>query len=473
MKQILRNGFGLLILTVILTLFGAQASAADTETETADRNLLAAALSFSAYNDDFSKLARQQLTEGGWSFQSVEVKEKKAEGRFFLASHARPDGTPVYALVFPGTERSSDIKVDLRIRRVPFGGHNVREFDAVSKEGETLTSPLVHKGFNDYVEAALFTEKLDECGGRTAGEFIADILKENPQAHLLVTGHSLGGAAAVLAAARFSDLGAQPEQLEVVTFGAPAVGNEAFAERYRHRFTQDRIVMAGDPVHKSLQALSRNFVQFGTRSIWEQRYSERFEHEMGVYLDMAMHNYYDARGREADFAPLLMTPKPVTGGIYLARPCITLDFQTTRDEPYVRAAMHDTLLASYTPVTGAALHIPRQQIFDEAREQGCRFVLFQQLVGKRIRDNKDSVQRLTLMEELYDVSDTLLNVQSVSATTKNLTPLETAVYLQQQAKEGRKDYLDPDRSAREAAAAKEAADNAYVQSIVRRMHQGQ
>lgn len=188
---------------------------------------------------------------------------------------------------------------------------------------------------------------------------------------------------------------------------------------------------------------------------------------------MAMHNYYDARGREADFAPLLMTPKPVTGGIYLARPCITLDFQTTRDEPYVRAAMHDTLLASYTPVTGAALHIPRQQIFDEAREQGCRFVLFQQLVGKRIRDNKDSVQRLTLMEELYDVSDTLLNVQSVSATTKNLTPLETAVYLQQQAKEGRKDYLDPDRSAREAAAAKEAADNAYVQSIVRRMHQGQ
>ena len=60
-----------------------------------------------------------------------------------------------------------------------------------------------------------------------------------------MTGHSLGGAVALLAAARLYDEGAS--QIQVVTFGAPAVGNAAFNAAYEPLLQVDRIVMAGDP----------------------------------------------------------------------------------------------------------------------------------------------------------------------------------------------------------------------------------
>ena len=131
----------------------------------------------------------------------------------------------------------------------------------------------------------------------TFGEYIAAELKKDPSRKLYITGHSLGGAAATLAAARLSDLGVAPGQLEVITFGAPAVGNDSFARHYEHNFQLTRVTMAGDPVNKVLQSLTGGFVQFGQRVEWRSKLSERFPHGMAVYLDEAYRHYVDA-GRE-------------------------------------------------------------------------------------------------------------------------------------------------------------------------------
>jgi triacylglycerol lipase len=76
---------------------------------------------------------------------------------------------------------------------------------------------LVHKGFADAVDE-LWAEVEAALGGEAAGR------------DLWIAGHDLGGALAVLAAARLQQQGKNVEA--VYTYGAPRVGNLGFFETY-------------------------------------------------------------------------------------------------------------------------------------------------------------------------------------------------------------------------------------------------
>ena len=72
--------------------------------------------------------------------------------------------------------------------------------------------------------------------------------KQFPGMPIFITGHSLGGALATLCALEFKRQGLAPAS--VITFGAPRVGNKAFAEIY-NRSLKDltlNFVNEGDPV---------------------------------------------------------------------------------------------------------------------------------------------------------------------------------------------------------------------------------
>ncbi len=71
--------------------------------------------------------------------------------------------------------------------------------------------PAVHKGFNEYVNAALSLH-LDLDGNGEADDLFGT-LKKDPDVLLLLTGHSLGGAAATLFAQRLVSLGVPKEQV--------------------------------------------------------------------------------------------------------------------------------------------------------------------------------------------------------------------------------------------------------------------
>ena len=432
-----------LVMLVYFCLPGLVARAA--EVGRADLYLATSLISMASYSDEMNILTRQWLQGIGWTFESQENINSIAEGRFYLASRELPDQTEMYILVFPGTERLKDAEVDLRLSRVYFAGNNPDAFQAAAAEGgHSGADPLVHQGFNDYTRVALFQKKLPAFGDATAGEVIAGLLRKNPKAVLYLTGHSLGGAVATLTAARLADMGVRPEQLQVVTFGAPAVGNHAFARAYEHKMNLTRVVIDGDPVKSVLQSLSGGFVQFGQRVTWEKNHnSERFAHDMVVYLDQALRNYQDTYPFEENPSAVLAgQAKQLDGGLYVPPVQFEVDDHIVADQSYMQRVMRRMLQMSYAPVVFA----PAQQAGTFASWQalaeqaGCRYILLERLQAKRIREERYAF-RLSLEEELYDSQGNLLTMQSVSATTHGLTPIEVAGYLQYRAAAQRDLYL--------------------------------
>ena len=131
------------------------------------------------------------------NFELINTYNKK-ETQAFLAKRADPSN-PMLVLAFRGTEmNSADIKADLRA--------NLISADGAEK---------VHKGFKNAFEA------VRQC--------ISADLKKCPNIPIYLTGHSLGGALAVIAARYLASdsLGA------CYTFGSPRVGNLEFSKKIK------------------------------------------------------------------------------------------------------------------------------------------------------------------------------------------------------------------------------------------------
>lgn len=432
----MRHALATLLLPLVLVLgllCPARAMAATGEQEL---ELLSSIVAMASYSDELSLLAREWLAETGWEFQSQTTATSLAQGRYHLVTKEMPDGHRAVLLAFPGTENAKDAKVDLRTRSVPFGGSSVEEFRDVAQQDRHATSyPLVHKGFDDYTMTALFHKPVDLAGSgacETMGEHLAQELRAHPTEVLYLTGHSLGGAAAILTAARLSDMGVRPEQLRVITFGSPAVGNAAFARYYEKRMQLTRIVMDGDPVAAALQSLGTRYVQFGERVVWKQdRSSARFEHAMVVYLDRALRLYF-SEDEVGDGDMLESRPLAARGGIFVAVPQLDLDPLVAGDDTADIRILQGAWQARYAPCTvqsdgqrGADMDV----LIAEARAAQCRYAVRQHVSVKRSRDEADTV-RVVLETSVYDAQGTFITVVSKSTTDRRMTPLEAVAYLQ-------------------------------------------
>jgi triacylglycerol lipase len=126
-------------------------------------------------------------------------------------------GEGMAVLVFRGTDSLQEwLRDEVILQKPGFGG-------------------LVHKGFAD---------ALDTLWGELEPA-LAEVLSGRD---LWVAGHDLGGALAVLAAARLQEQGTNVEA--VYTFGAPRVGNLAFFEAYQpitYRLVNNNDVIAHVP----------------------------------------------------------------------------------------------------------------------------------------------------------------------------------------------------------------------------------
>ena len=427
----------LLFLCVLLTPLRALAAPSDLPS----LYFVCAAASEAAYSGDLPELLRARLIAAGWQIESYETPGHRGTvGRFFHLVRTAEDGVETHLIAFPGTERGSDVWTDLRLGRVAFGGTTPAEFLAMRDAPVTQRSatPLVHRGFLDYTQAALFTDTFPDYGNRTAGEIIAAELRAHPSAHLYLTGHSLGGAAAILAAARLADMGVPAEQLVVTTFGAPAVGNAAFVQRYEGRFTLHRVVMSGDPM-KNILAAPLGFCPFGERVAWHPARSvAKFPHAMIVYVDAAIRQLYDAYGGDRACLFLMGAPNRTEGHpLYVAPIETEMDEVLTEDAPYMAAVLRDALhvcnaqamfatvdegLSENGLLSGLTTHL------EAARASGAEEMIAYRITGARIRDAHETY-RITLERAVYDMDGNLIAASSRSARTGTLTPIETVVYL--------------------------------------------
>lgn len=400
-----------------------------------------AAASEAAYAGELPELLRARLVAAGWQIESYETEGHRGTvGRFFHMVRTDEDGAETHLVAFPGTERGSDVWTDLRLGRAAFGGTSPSEFLAVRDAPVTGRSetPLVHRGFLDYTQAALFTDVLPAYGNRTAGEVLAAELRAHPSMRVYLTGHSLGGAAAVLTAARLADLGVSPTQLVVTTFGAPAVGNAAFARRYEGRFNLHRVVMRGDPM-KDVLAAPLGFRHFGERVAWSPaRSAAKFPHAMIVYVDAAIRQLYDAYGGDKAFLFLMGQPKRTEGRTLYVTPIETeLDDTLMEDAPYMAAVLRDALHVQNAAAVFAAgegglsaegLLSGLDGHLAAAREVGAEEMVAYRITGVRERTARETY-RLTLERAIYDMDGNLIAATSRSARTGTLTPIETVLYL--------------------------------------------
>lgn len=392
-----------------------------------------AAASEAAYSGELSELLRARLVAAGWEIVGAETMGHRGTvGRFFHMVRRDVDGAELHLIAFPGTERGSDVWTDLRMKRAAFGGHAPAEFLAVrdTPKKERGGMPLVHRGFLDYCQAALFT---DAAEGETAGERLAADLRAHPSEKLYLTGHSLGGAAAILAAARLSDLGVSPDQLIVTTFGAPAVGNEDFVRTYQDRFTLRRVVMRGDPVKDALPS-PLGFHHFGERIDWQPaRTTAAFPHTMTVYVDAALRRLYDTHDSSGALTFLVGQENRTAGHtVYLAPTEVEVDDALAEDVPYLRAVLRDAQYVRnaatvFAPAdTSDALDVAAQA--RAARTVGAEQMLVYRISGEKLRDAHETY-RLTLERSVYDRDGNLLAAGARSAATGALTPMEVILYL--------------------------------------------
>ena len=95
------------------------------------------------------------------------------------------------------------------------------------------TDTAVHQGFYLYLLAALKDPRLSNWFASHLGQY----------RDILFTGHSLGGAATLLQAAKLVSIDHNsPRNIFIITFGQPAVGQYDFAERYSSKFPNYRRV---------------------------------------------------------------------------------------------------------------------------------------------------------------------------------------------------------------------------------------
>ena len=392
-----------------------------------------AAASEAAYSGELSELLRARLVAAGWEIVGAETMGHRGTvGRFFHMVRRDADGAELHLIAFPGTERGSDVWTDLRMKRAAFGGHSPAEFLAVrdTPKEERGGMPLVHRGFLDYCQAALFT---DAAEGETAGERLAADLRAHSSEKLYLTGHSLGGAAAILAAARLSDLGVSPDQLIVTTFGAPAVGNEDFVRTYQDRFTLRRVVMRGDPVKDALPS-PLGFHHFGERIDWQPaRTTAAFPHTMTVYVDAALRRLYDTHDSSGALTFLVGQENRSAGHtVYLTPIVVEVDDALAEDVPYLRAVLRDAQYVRnaatvFAPAdTSDALDVAVQA--RAARTVGAEQMLVYRISGEKLRDAHETY-RLTLEHSAYDRDGNLLAAGARSAATGALTPMEVILYL--------------------------------------------
>lgn len=402
---------------------------ASSEFDAAEIRMICAICSMGAYSDDDSHLMRSMVTERGWQIETLSQKNNRANAKAYLFSKG-----DTKILTIAGTESLKDVEVDFRVGRV-------RLYDDGSPyANKKITSDEVfmHRGFRDYTDVVL---------GDGLTERLKTSLEKNPYETLYITGHSLGGAVATIAAIRLVDAGIPKDRFKVITFAAPAVGSQALANAYEDRIDLTRIMMKGDAIKKSLRKLG--YVQFGKVIEYERSNAARghFKHLMSVYLDCAIRDYINAGGNFRHDAQ-----DKINAPIYVAPILFVKDSLPKSDEEIIFNTLNDGLKNHFGNLIFAIdkiVEVKEKTIADEnfnefadaAKNLGCKYVLVRVISAKKIRNVLSSGRRVTLEEIILDNEGFTLSMHTAGSSTSELTIFEAVLDAQDKLNDDLKNFF--------------------------------
>ncbi len=257
----------------------------------------AAYASMASYRGQATGIAGMYLKDRGWQLARVKNEENK-----YFAVRKRIEGHPVYIVAITGTEGKREFLSNLNYKLTPYR-------DSLEEQ--------VHHGYYEMAE---------NIAADRFFQHIASQLKSDEDALLVVTGHSLGGAVSILLGRYLIDEGlVRPEQIEVVTFGAPMMGNAAFIARLGD-YPIQAYELEYDIIPEFFQSYSHGYTgKLGQTVVWDSHMPDiAYSHQMMRYLDEAklrqLHAYGQRKQRES-------TP----GQIYTVLPKIKERFTLSSD----------------------------------------------------------------------------------------------------------------------------------------------
>ncbi|MCH4158329.1 MAG: lipase family protein [Acidaminococcaceae bacterium] len=399
---------------------------------------LAAGACAGTYKNKATALEYEYLGEYGWEITPQTVKKDGVTANFMIATHpALPDGTDLGIIAFRGSSSLGDWKQNFKFDQVNYGGKTPAEFAKIaSSPAKKGDYPKVHRGFDQYVRTG-FDLKLDlNLDGKE--DNLLDLLKENPKMRVLITGHSLGGAAATLFAERLVSMGVPKDQLPVVTFGAPAVGNEAFAREYGNKINLLRVRNTHDIVPKILYATGSNYTQFGKEIVFplSNKYSD-MSHPISLYYDYAVKNYYDTVDEGIALGYLPHTPLEKLTGTAPLVAVVARPLGSEADPRYtpniLRFVIHEykSLLPRYTFLTSTEDQLQQanlQQLLTLAAKKKARYLIVLEAGLKQA--GQTAKYYTTLNQAVFNVpGGTLLTMNaSGSHVTYDKGVVQTAMY---------------------------------------------
>ena len=407
---------------------------------------LTAAASFAAYTGGDGDIAMAAMKRNGWQLVPDIKSDGAEQSRFFFAKKKKPSFPVEYLLAIAGTSTKKDIELDFQIGKVYFAGTSFAEFkeNATKKIKFPDRVPMVHRGFDQYVQTS-FAEVPKTSGERNSGWKIAQILLAEPERIVYLTGHSAGGAAATLLGARLVSMGVPPDQLKIVSFGAPAFGNAKFVEKFSSKLDVLRVVVAGDPIPDLLKIFSRGYQQFGREVRWTTSgYTFDEKHYPNIYMDCAIKNYYDKRSAavaanvpEAD--SLNETPAIEGKRLYIAKINNDLAKGMSEEFSYMREVLLDEyrdMIPAYVigeRAANATLHF--EALRSKAEDAGCDRMVIVNIWGSKQDDPAthdgglmtkpaEAYDLIVIEQQVYQVSDgTLLDGRTFQRGSKYFTPL--------------------------------------------------
>lgn len=391
------------------------------------------------------------LRDYGWKIVPHKVKKGKLEANFIVAKNKTRRGRDVYIVAFRGSASKSDWTVNLNTDKVPYGGRSLEEFIEYAGRSETdKTVPMVHKGFNDYVNTVL--ETMVDTNDDGIDEVLFNEILANTDTRVLLTGHSLGGAVATLLAERLVSMGIDKDRVPVITFGAPAIGNAAFAEVYGDKIDLRRITNNADPVPGSLQTFFGGYKQFGKHHKYNlSRKLSDFQHDMGMYFDYSMREYYAALDKaEAAGVREKLPMQKLEGTEPLVAVWIGSSLEVDKRDyvPDIKRFImneYQMMLPRYVIVdTETKLYddsvYAMEKFYQKARELGADYILIAEIDGRVLNDREKWY--INMNQSVFTVDGRLITMNSfarfVSPVSGNI---QATTFVLEQSREELKKHL--------------------------------
>ena len=397
----------LALLAVFLNLSVASAEQWEPERE----RLICALSSSAAYQGEVGELAKNFFEARGWKLDKFENPSEKINVKIHFMSKTESDGEVKKVFFITGTEDLDDIGIDIKVKPVPLD--------------DADQSILVHKGFKSYADAALSDGILN---------FLVEYINSHTQEKIYITGHSLGGAIAMMTAVRLVDAGANMDNVKVVTFGAPAVGNKYFAEKYKDKIHLTRVVMSNDVIKNSTEIFG--YAHFGEVVKFQPiKSSTQNEHAISLYLDCAIRKLYDA-GLKINSQKKIKTP------VYIA-PIMIVDKSFDKfDEKYIKEVLIDQYAAEFANVTFAAPNFDTikkaadfsynvKEHIDAAKKSGSKFIILPLIYTKPVREERQNTSRVFIEETIFDSNGKLMTMNTSGMTSKDVTILDAVFFVQE------------------------------------------